>query len=127
MLMIETNTNESWSIYSISDQKVFFKHCASRKTLRNNIYSWTFGFTNNQLEQIKPGVSLALICASKEMKDKNTGICFIEKEISNKIFSENSKTITIHLQPGCSYKISSKAIKGKISIPQNAIDKFALT
>ncbi|RWX45637.1 hypothetical protein H206_01726 [Candidatus Electrothrix aarhusensis] len=122
--LIETNTTESWSVYRINDVNIFFKHSSNPRNLIKGGISWTFSFTKSQLEQINTSTELALICGSKDTKSKKMEICFIEQKEVSRLLSKSSKSITAHLKPNKSFRVSSSAIADKVIISRSAIEKY---
>jgi len=122
--LIETNTSESWSVYRINDVNVFFKHSTNPKDLKKGGKSWTFPFADKQLDQINDNTHLALVCGDKDIKSKEMEICFVENSEVSRLLSNNAKSITAHLESGQSFRVSSSAVKEKIIISRNAIDKY---
>lgn len=124
--LIETNTSESWSVYKVNDIDVFLKHSANPRELKKGGRSWTFIFGEKQLAQISENTHIALICGSSDTKDKNMGICFLKSQTATSLLSGNAKSITVHLEPGQRFRVSSSAVDEKVLIAQNAIEKYEI-
>jgi hypothetical protein len=51
-------------------------------------------------------------------------ICFLEDSIVKKILKKTTKSITVTLEEGQSFRVKTSAITEKLVISRNAIDKF---
>lgn len=122
--LIETNTSESWSVYRINDVNIFFKHSSNPKDLKKGGKSWTFPFTDKQLDKINKSTHLALVCGDKDTKSKEMEICFIESSDVSILLSESAKSITAHVEKNNSFRVSSSAVREKIIVSRNAIDNY---
>jgi len=122
--LIETNTSEAWSVYRINDINIFIKYSSNLRTLKKGGKSWTFPFSPHQIEQIFENMHISLVCGSHDIKSKEMEICFIENKHAICLLSGDAKSITVHLEPGQRFRVSSSAVKQKIIIPRNAIEKY---
>lgn len=123
MRLIEIDSSQSWSTYRVNDVDLFIKHCANPRKLKNGGTSWTFPFGENQLEQIKKGCHIALICGAGNVKEQME-ICFIEHESLGRLLAKSAKSITVSIHPGQSFRVKSAALREKMVVSRSAIDKF---
>ncbi len=123
--LIETNMDDSWSAYKINDVDVFFKHSSSpNEPPEMDGRRWVFTFAQNQLDQIHGNTPhLALVCGSRDI-ESNMEICFIENSDVSELLSNNAQAITVRLEPGHSFRVSSSAVIESIIIARNAIDTY---
>ena len=129
LCLIETNTLEFWSIYTVNDVIFFLKHSTNPRELQNGGRSWSFQFTENQLKQIKEKTCIVLVCGSKDTKDKDMEICFIKDEEVKTLLSNEAKSLTVRIQPGQKIRVSSSAVDKdkKVLVSRNALEKYEIS
>jgi hypothetical protein len=121
--LIELDSSQSWSSYKVNDTDIFIKSSSNPRTLKSGGFAWTFTFSENQINVIANGCHLILVCGSKQIKD-HMEICFLEDSIVKKILKKTTKSITVTLEEGQSFRVKTSAITEKLVISRNAIDKF---
>jgi len=123
--LIEVEPSQSWSTYRVNDVNIFIKHSANPKELKSGGTSWTFQFNDNQIQQIKTGCHVVLVCGAKTIK-QHMEICFIEYPMIDKLLAGSAKSVTVSLLDGQGFRVKSAAIGEKEIIARNAIDSFEI-
>ncbi|MBW1728911.1 MAG: hypothetical protein JRJ62_15375 [Deltaproteobacteria bacterium] len=131
--MIETRPAESWSTYTLNDAvDLFITYSkAPRPYSRSGGgTSWTFPFSDKQLQQINKihdrDVYIALVCAKSNLKNSDVPVCLLKPEEIEKIVdvSEAHQSITVRLPRGRGQFRILKERKEEFLVPKLRLEKW---
>lgn len=124
--LVETDRN-TWAMYRVNDADFFIKHSAKPRLLKTG-KSWVFSFAGKQLAQVrdkKPHV--ALVCGGGVKTSADSGICFLTVEQMDELLADGKQTtITVRLEPGRRFRVSSGATDQPLIIPRTALETFEI-
>jgi hypothetical protein len=132
--MIEARPGERWSAYTVNGEvDLFIKHSTTpRATVRGGEgRSWPFVFGLRQLRQMaeskaRGGVYVALVGASRQVKDSQRCICLLTPEEVKELVDcslRSQQSVTVRLIPGKSLRVY-RGRRAKFKVPQSRLDKW---
>lgn len=135
--MIETRTNDDWSVYTLNDVvELFIKYTtAQRKNARDDGgKAWSFGFSTEQVKKIRKmwetkDVFIALVGGGINVKKDEMQVCLLLPEEVKKIFTFediSSRAITLKSKAKQQYSIFIDRKEWERKIPKNRIERWEI-
>ena len=134
--MIETNTKEEWSTYTINDDThLLLKHSTkpSRQSKKTGANFWTFNFTPAQLAQLrKKDHRVVLVCGFQDVKFANKmQTCLPKPEQIQALLDLSSpdnetRIVTVQWEKGKSLRVSSNRAEKTLVVPRYAFSRWEI-
>lgn len=151
--MIETETSECWSVYTIDDTVAIYTKASGHGEFneKDKSVKWTFTFHSKHLDDLQRlseqnDVYMALVCANhslprgvpvslshtwenwlgleQQLRKKRTGICFLEPEEWYECLDiKNGRTQSITVELA---KGKAFLVNGHLRTPQNRLDTWQI-
>ncbi len=132
--MIETNTSEAWSAYTLDGQTtLYIKHStALKKSVRDKFITWPFSFSPNDIHKIaelseQRSVHVALVCGNKTMQIKEMQICLIDPDQVKQLIDvggSDAQSIRVKYIPGKSLRVTGSISAKELIVARNKFDSW---
>lgn len=138
--MIETNTQEAWSAYTLNDEVILYiKYSTKNRSSKKDedvVLIWPFSFSVPHLEQLqglgkRKNVHIALVCGQRSIDDPNMYICLIhphEIEQCIDIHAAQQQNIKVKYEPRKQLRVwgSKNNIDTAILVASNRLEKWSV-
>ncbi|MDD3802752.1 MAG: hypothetical protein PHV45_11240 [Desulfuromonas thiophila] len=132
--MIETNTAESWSSYVLNAEvKLLITYSTNSRavTRPTPARAWQFGFSKNQLRQLRKGpdgmpVFAALVCGTKQVSGDKMEICLLDSEQISRVLDLDGEpqALVVKCPNGKGQLRVVKERTEEFLVPRNRIDQW---
>lgn len=135
--MIETNTQEAWSAYTLNDEVILYiKYSTKNQSPKKDedVLIWPFSFSIPHLEQLqdlgkRKNVHIALVCGQRLINYPNMYICLIhpyEIEQCIDIYATQQQNIKVKYEPRKELRVwgSKNTVDKAIRVAGNRLEKW---